>query len=60
MDWTGALYMPSIEGMGATLKVYGSLTFIDNMIVNQISFAFSSTQTGVNIDTRKRTWVYSV
>ncbi len=54
MDWTGALYMPSIEGMGATLKVYGSLTFIDNMIVNQISFAFSSTQTGVNIDTREK------
>ncbi len=54
MNWTGALNMPAIEAMGASLKVYGSLTFIDSMIVNQLSFSFSSTQNGVYIDTKEK------
>jgi hypothetical protein len=58
MDWTGALYNPAIEGMGATLRVYGSLSFIDSMIVNQLSLTFSSTLTGVNINTRGKEFGY--
>ena len=44
MDWTGATHNPMLDG-GSNLIIYGSLTAIPNMIIDNYNFQFSGTGT---------------